>query len=335
MEELNYSLFIDESGTSSNKISFKSELSERHFFALASLKAQKKDIDEFYDKYLKQYEINEEIKYKDLKHNKSVMHKILNEIEEADFEINIEFVESQLYYLTLFCDYVYYPWWLFDEEAVELRQSFFHSYTNNFDETFFDLLDKLFCSKDIKEYEAVYNKLVPFLVEKQIMSEEELIRNLKETKKEISNGNISFINIKPLSNQYNAHTEIIVLPHLQCLYNLVAKGNDVKSIIHDTNEHYQRIFGTEITNYFDKKIKFKDSKSESGLKVIDIIVSYCKNTIEHMIKTNDYQEIDYVNLFFNNINFIINQKSQDRLFSESEKALSGFLKLLKNFAHSR
>ena len=56
------------------------ENEKRNFFALGSLKAQKKDIDEFYNKYLKQFEINDEIKYKYLKKDINTLHKIINTI---------------------------------------------------------------------------------------------------------------------------------------------------------------------------------------------------------------------------------------------------------------
>lgn len=62
------------------------------------------------------------------------------------------------------------------------------------------------------------------------------------------------------------------------------------------------------------------------MKVIDIIVSYCKNTIEYMIKNHDYSEMDYVNKFFNNINFILNQNTQDELFYFSDRSPSSIFK---------
>lgn len=330
MNDLNYTLYIDESGVSSNKLRYNYELEKRSFFALGSLKAQKKDIDEFYNLYLKQYERNEEIKYKDLKKEIDVLHEILDIIEESDFEIKIEFVESQLYYLTLFCDYVYYPIWLFDDEdVVELRKSFFHAFSNMFDESLFNLLDDLFVSENYEQYEKAFNDLIPFLIKKQIMSEDDLLRNLKLTKQLIVKGTFNIDDIKPLGNQYNKNTKIIILPHLQCLYNLIVKAKDINTIIHDENMHYQKLFQEDIKNNLNKNIVFKNSKSESGLKVVDIVVSYCKNTIEYMIKHNDYTEIDYVNKFINNINFIINKNSQDQLFLNSDLAPSAFLKYLK------
>lgn len=330
MNDLNYTLYIDESGVSSNKLRYNYELEKRSFFALGSLKAQKKDIDEFYNLYLKQYERNEEIKYKDLKKEIDVLHEILDIIEESDFEINIEFVESQLYYLTFFCDYVYYPIWLFDDEdVVELRKSFFHAFSNMFDESFFNLLDDLFVSENYEQYEKAFNDLIPFLIKKQIMSEDDLLRNLKLTKQLIVKGTFNIDDIKPLGNQYNKNTKIIILPHLQCLYNLIVKAKDINTIIHDENMHYQKLFQEDIKNNLNKNIVFKNSKSESGLKVVDIVVSYCKNTIEYMIKHNDYTEIDYVNKFINNINFIINKNSQDQLFLNSDLAPLAFLKYLK------
>lgn len=329
MNELNYTLFIDESGVSSNKISFNWELEKRNFFALGSLKAQKKDIDEFYNRYLKQFEINEELKYRDLKKNKDILYKILSLIDEADFEFNIEFVESQLYYLILFCDYVFYPWWLFDDDVIELRQNFFHDYNNDFDEFFFNLLDTLFISENFEQYEKAYNALIPFLIEKRIMSKNDLHINLQKTKQLIIEGTYNLNEIKPLSNQYNNKTKIIILPHLQCLYNLIVKADDVNTIIHDENMHYQTLFKEDIKKNLNKDILFKNSKSECGLKVVDIVVSYCKNTIEYMIKYNDYKEIDYVNKFIDNINFIINKNSQEQLFLISDHASSAFFKYLK------
>lgn len=331
MKELNYTLYIDESGVSSNKITFNNQLENRSFFALGSLKAQKKDIDEFYNLYLKKFEIDEEIKYKALKKDKAKLHEILNLIDGAKFNINIEFVESQLYYLTLFCNYVFYPIWLFDDDddVIELRQKFFKEYSNYFDKTFFNLLDNLFISKTIEEYEKAYNDLIPFLIDKQIVPEEELLQNLELAKNEIMKGSLEIKDIKPLSNQHKSN-EIIVLPHLQCLYNLIIKANDAKTIIHDENFHYQQLFYEDIKQNFKKNILFKDSKTESGLKVIDIVVSYCKNTIENMIKNHEYEEINMVNTFIDNINFIVNKDSLEELFYYSYKDPLAFLKVLKN-----
>ena len=327
MDELNYTLYIDESGVSSNKLSYYREIEKRNFFALGSLKAQKKDIDEFYNKYLKQFEINDEIKYKYLKNDINTLHEIINIIYDSNFEINIEFVESQLYYLTLFCDYVYYPFWLYeDEDFIDLRKRFFHDFSNMFDKTFFNLLDELFKSEKFEQYEKAYKDLIPFLVEKQIMSEKELLDNFKFTKQLLMEGTYNIENIKPLGNQYNGKTKIIVLPHLQCLYNLIVKANDINTIIHDENFHYQNLFQEDINANLRKKIIFQNSKSECGLKVIDIIVSYCKNTIEYMIKNHDYSEMDYVNKFFNNINFILNQNTQDELFYFSDHSPSSIFK---------
>lgn len=143
MDELNYTLYIDESGVSSNKLSYYREIEKRNFFALGSLKAQKNDIDEFYNKYLKQFEIKDEIK------------------------------------------------------------RFFHDFCNMFDKTFFNLLDELFKSEKFEQYEKAYKDLIPFLVEKQIMSEKELLDNFKFTKQLLMEGTYNIENIKPLGNQYN------------------------------------------------------------------------------------------------------------------------------------
>ena len=45
-----------------------------------------------------------------------------------------------------------------------------------------------------------------------------------------------------------------------------------------------------------------------------------------MIKNHDYSEMDYVNKFFNNINFILNQNTQDELFYFSDRSPSSIFK---------
>lgn len=96
----------------------------------------------------------------------------------------------------------------------------------------------------------------------------------------------------------------------------------------DENLHYQKIFNEDVKKNLKKNIIFKNSKSECGLKVIDIVISYCKNTIEYMIKNNDYNEIYNINKFINNINFIVNKTSLTKLFEAIDKDSSSIFKFL-------
>lgn len=283
-------VFIDESGITSFRAKNKEE-----FFALGGLITEnEEEINSLFNE-LKKYLVNNEIKYETYKKSSDTLNSIIHIINNSKIKYHLEICQPYIYYYTLLIDYLIFPYWLFNEDSANLKKKFFYAVQEFLDFISVNEIKDFFLIENFDAYKMKDGEILEKIIKKS--SDQNFINIIKDakadflyTEKYLKENNFDIKKIKPIPDIIGGrkkNVDILFIPHIQCLYQFLNKfeGYD---FIHDNNFRLQNYIMQVVNmSYPHCNFKFKDSKSEEGLIIIDFIISYYKHCFERIIN-NDF-----------------------------------------------